>query len=582
MAKQKNIYKKLRKSVTEEIMSFLIREMLSKEEIKSLANRCELRYDGVRTSTVPVDILIEDLAKRFLDDPDSGLNITKYLLKKIDRESLNLSNMTAKQIKKVYSVERIMSEGPERGSSMIISMLIDPRSEINEYAVQLWEKINEILDESEGELENILGRLFEEDDDEMEEDDETEEDEEESEIDEILIELEEQMRGGKLARIIDSFKPPRGIPDDDLMRVRLPIAMATVLLRYGYEEFTRALELFPDSREAQNNLQYIYKRQNRYDKVLSPHNRLLTNAIFTRIPGITLPRGSYLVDLQYKNWFQEAKLTTDMFDSRNIRLVGAPAKRKVRVQVGIVGFRYGLTNDLSLGLIAKYFSRELKIQVSAIEGQQKTTHTMSTPTARGLGDMQFLFKYHLWGRRKTHLSFYNLLTIPIGREKTATDFVSIRTISGEVQNFHIKRKIPLGADSFDVTPGLAFTTFIDPAVLHFNIQYRFTDGKYVSDEFRTDCGIIYPLNKAVNATIETGYRWRDDTRQELLPPESGEDIDLDFTEKGGHTVFFSPGLQFEVSRGLKLEMGVKIPVVKQKEGWAEEYIFHVGMARMVF
>jgi len=261
MAKQKNIYKKLRKSVTEEIMSFLIREMLSKEEIKSLANRCELRYDGVRTSTVPVDILIEDLAKRFLDDPDSGLNITKYLLKKIDRESLNLSNMTAKQIKKVYSVERIMSEGPERGSSMIISMLIDPRSEINEYAVQLWEKINEILDESEGELENILGRLFEEDDDEMEEDDETEEDEEESEIDEILIELEEQMRGGKLARIIDSFKPPRGIPDDDLMRVRLPIAMATVLLRYGYEEFTRALDRMKEQIEEDRRKEEILQEK---------------------------------------------------------------------------------------------------------------------------------------------------------------------------------------------------------------------------------------------------------------------------------------------------------------------------------
>ncbi|GEM_PF-193868 len=238
MAKQKNIYKKLRKSATEEIISFLIRGMLSKDEIKSLANKCELRYDGVRTSTVPVDILIEDLAKRFLDDPDSGLNITKYLLKRIERDSLTLSNMTVKQIKERYPVGKVMNEGPERGSGMIMSMLIDPRKEVNEYAIQLYEKISEILDESEEELEDILEQLIDEDD----EDEAQMRDDETSEIDEILIEIENQMRGGKLIRIIDSFKPPKGVSDDDLMRVRLPIALATVLLRYGYDEFAKILD----------------------------------------------------------------------------------------------------------------------------------------------------------------------------------------------------------------------------------------------------------------------------------------------------------------------------------------------------
>ena len=207
---------------------------------------------------------------------------------------------------------------------------------------------------------------------------------------------------------------------------------------------------------------------------------------------------------------------------------------------------------------------------------------MASPKATGLGDLEFLLKYHLWGQRKTHLSFYNLLTIPIGEKKIATADASIHTPEIS-QDFHVRRRVPMGADSFDFTPGLAFTTFLDPAILHINLQYRITDGKYVGDEFRTDCAIIYPLNKSVNATIETGYRWRDDTRQELLPPESGSgDLDTRLTEKGGHTVFFSPGSQFTVGRGLKLELGVKIPVHKQKKGWAEDYVFHVGMAKMVF
>jgi hypothetical protein len=351
-------------------------------------------------------------------------------------------------------------------------------------------------------------------------------------------------------------------------------------------EFTRALEIYPNSLVAQNNLQYVYKRLNRYDNVLSPHNRLLTNAVFTRIPGLTLPRGSFLFDLQYRNWYQEAPLTKDMFDDESIKLVGAPESRATRVQLGIIGIRYGLTNDLTLGLIGRYLSKELNIEVNDIGDMQAINgSTTARPDATGFGDLEFLLKYHLWGQRKTHLSFYNILTLPVAEEKTARTDVTVKTVDNNnkvvFKDFHIKRRVPMGADSFDFTPGLAFSTFLDPAILHINLQYRITDGKYIGDEFRTDCAIIYPLNKSVNATIETEYRWRDDTRQELLPPKS--DVSgSKFTEKGGHTVFVSPGFQFAVGRGLKLEMGVKIPVVKQQDGWEEDFVFHVGMAKIVF
>lgn len=345
-------------------------------------------------------------------------------------------------------------------------------------------------------------------------------------------------------------------------------------------EFTRALEIYPDSRAAQNNLQYVYKRLNKYDHALSPHSRLLTNAVFTRIPGMTLPRGGMLVDLQYKNWAQEAPLTLDMFESDEVRLVGAPDSRGVRVQVGIMGLRYGLTNDITLGLIGKYFFRKLELETNVVADRQIAATTKARPRVEGVGDLQFLVKYHLWGQRKTHLAFYNLLTLPIADEKIAETNVR-HQVPGGIMVSNIRRRIPMGAESFDFTPGLAFTTYLDPAIFHLNVQYRFTDGKYVGDEFRTDCGIIYPLYKSVNATIEAGYRWRDDTRQEFLQPQSGP-IDNRFTEKGGNTVFFSPGFLFEVGRGVKLELGVKIPLVKQKKGWAEDFVFHAGMSIIKF
>jgi hypothetical protein len=63
-------------------------------------------------------------------------------------------------------------------------------------------------------------------------------------------------------------------------------------------------------------------------------------------------------------------------------------------------------------------------------------------------------------------------------------------------------------------------------------------------------------------------------------PGGPEEIDTSFTSKGGHSFFIAPGLQFTLARGLKLELGVKIPVVKQSEGWQESTVYHVGFVMM--
>ncbi|MEA3469370.1 MAG: tetratricopeptide repeat protein [Thermodesulfobacteriota bacterium] len=356
-------------------------------------------------------------------------------------------------------------------------------------------------------------------------------------------------------------------------------------------EFKRALEINPDSFAAQNHLQYIYKRLHNYDFVLSPRNKMLTNGIFARIPGTTLPQGGIAFAMHYRNWRQTSRLTIDMFDNDQIFLAEpSPSERTTRIQSSVMGIRYGLSNNFTIGLMALYFERDVELQFG-YKGMQEVN---ANPVVRGIGDLQFMVKYHLWGHKRNHLSLYNLLTIPTGKEKIATSEDYIWTF-GEFTK--VTRKIPLGSGSYDFTPGIALTTFYDPVIFQSNIQYRITDHKRVGDELAANFGAIYPLNDSVNALLETGYRWHGDTERDqtmyvlLLRPDylgpmwipgGPEEIETSLTSKGGHSLFIAPGLQFMLARGLKLELSVKFPILKQAEGWREGIVFHAGLVMMRF
>ncbi len=345
-------------------------------------------------------------------------------------------------------------------------------------------------------------------------------------------------------------------------------------------EFTKALELYPDSLEAQNNLQYIYKRLHKYDTVLSPHNRRLTNGIFSRVGGTTLPKGSFMFDIAYRSWHQEAPFREDMFDDPDVVQEITPAERKSDIRMVETGLRYGLTSDLTIGIIPKFFKREADIDLGATFGETVVAEV------EGIGDTVFLAKYHMWGERKKHISLYNLLSIPTGdTEKTGgTD--------------KVWRRIPLGSGSYDFAPGIAFSADTGPVIVHSNMHYLFTDGVEIGDEFRTNLAFVYQFGKVAFACLELNYRWRDDVkrRQHLIAyklrpdiiggpeqiPAGQVEINTEYTETGGHTLFISPGFKLEIAEGLKLELGMQIPVIKQDYGWAEETIFHFGLTKSFF
>ena len=338
-------------------------------------------------------------------------------------------------------------------------------------------------------------------------------------------------------------------------------------------QFKRALRINPDSRVAMNQLQYVNKMSGRYDNIVLPFLQRISSPIFTRTPGMTLPRGIFSFGFLTRYWEQEADLTEDMFIGARPPLVWVPlpAKRSTDVLQVVLDLRYGLTDNITIGLFPRWSTLWADDLVGS-SGDAKVT---------GLGDTNLLTKYQFWATRKTRISLFGLLSIPTGDEDAVGE-------SGRV-----RRNIPLGSGSFNFTPGIAFTTVKEyleaPLTIHANISYRITNGEVVPDELRCDLAITYPFSPAINSFMELNYRWRDSFIQPLFvttmppPPSTGpmvpDPVRVDFTlqEKSGYTLFLSPGFQFILDKDIRLNVGVQIPLIKPEGGWAEKFVVNFGI-----
>lgn len=343
------------------------------------------------------------------------------------------------------------------------------------------------------------------------------------------------------------------------------------------EEYVRVLEVDPQSRTANSQLEYLYKKTGRYAGVTETPQDMLTNATFTRVSGMTLPKGAYFTDFQFNYWVQKSTLTSDMFVG-DVPLTGAPPEREAHVSVWIFGLRYGITNSLTAGIIPKYFTRK---SVIPIESQG----TDAKPQASGLGDTVVMFKYLFHGVRTSYFSGNVLFSLPTGDDGVVDE------------DKGLTRKIPLGSGSLDTTLGLAYSSRFDPVTLHANAAYTFTDGELVGDSFTADLGLAYPLNDYVHTVLDLNYRWREDIITEQYvdvfvgrPEEIGpsfapipggmESVITEIKEEGGSILFISPSVQFFLDDNLKAEVGLQVPVLKPDNGWAEESVFHVAISKL--
>jgi hypothetical protein len=259
-----------------------------------------------------------------------------------------------------------------------------------------------------------------------------------------------------------------------------------------------------------------------------------------------------------------------------------PNRIRAKIHAFIWGIRYGVTDNFTVGLIPKYFYR--KAEPGQIIGQAGAVFEPKLQVA-GIGDTVFLTKYRLWGKRRAHLSVYHLLSIPTGDDKA------------EDRDGDVVRRIPLGSGSYDFCPGLAFTSVLDPLTLHAGVWYWIGD-RQAGNEFHLDFGLTLPAFHNFYSLVELNYRWSANAEQTQLiqrqlgrppggvppgqPPFEPTSEEVKIRLDGGHTLFVSPGFQYFITKTLKAEFGLQIPVIKPDDGWAEDVIFHVGIMKYLF
>ncbi len=280
------------------------------------------------------------------------------------------------------------------------------------------------------------------------------------------------------------------------------------------QQYSSLLEMFPGYAAAQNRLQYVYKRHHKFDFALPPYYQLVTNPSFNRISAFPMPAGKVLFDFQFRYWHQTATLTQDMFDEY-VPMFYSPEERNVHVRVWIMGLRYALTDNLTAGVIGKYFWNTVHVDLGAILGEDKTAKL----DVSGFGDTVFMLKYHLWGRRKTHLSIFNLISIPTGDQNA-------KGRDKHVWKQEIWHWVPLGSGSVDFIPGLAFATGRGPLLTNMNLSYRFTNGQHVGDEFNAGLAFMYAFNNSVYGDMELNYRWRGRSGESSTSWPCSEDLNI--------------------------------------------------------
>lgn len=331
------------------------------------------------------------------------------------------------------------------------------------------------------------------------------------------------------------------------------------------QEFQTALDITPEDKRALSSLEYIYRMSGRYDDE-GDNPSLVPSLIFGREPGFTLPSGGTILDWQVQS------LQRKQYENQG--------EQTINIWKLLIGIRYGLTNNLTLGIIPKLFWKKAYIlRPVGSAGEQQEYQ----PSVYGLGDTMILVKYCLWYRKKASLAAALNISFPTGDEKKTARYAGI--------DFPIS----LGSGKYEFMPSLAFSNGLgNLGYLHANFHYFFhrtSEPRYKDpgDEIGYNMGFCHPISllgtsylfsmpiTGLVAQIELNGLYTAKARMNENEEES------DVIKPGGNTLFLSPGVKLVFYPDLQLEAGVQFPIsIPQEEPWIKEPIFHIGFTKYIF
>lgn len=182
-------------------------------------------------------------------------------------------------------------------------------------------------------------------------------------------------------------------------------------------------------------------------------------------------------------------------------------------------------------------------------------------SADGIGDIALIGKYALFQDRS-----------PFKRREIFAlfgfDLPTGETNLKDAQGIRLPATLQPGSNSADLIAGGSAAWSLEHFSFYGDLNYRYnTDRAYTfGDIFGINLGIHYPLPKApiFSFSAEVGAQFIGRDTSDLEGP--GVYANKIVRDSGAELVFFSPGAQWDMGRGLSLSAGVQLPVHQNFRG----------------
>lgn len=240
--------------------------------------------------------------------------------------------------------------------------------------------------------------------------------------------------------------------------------------------------------------------------------------------------------------------------------------------VASIGVQYGVTNNLTVGVIAPYILR-YGIREGELENGVAEAHVLGD--VRGFGDLVVSAKYRVLDRHRNGVSLAFLAGVKTPTGETAEQAHGHDLFEAEFQpgsgswdpHFGIAAGRNIGPVSLDssvrytaATEGDQNTDLGDNLAYNLGVSWRIGKGAHVHDDG------VFERHQALDLVLEFNGEWQERERVDgTLDPHSG-----------GTQLFISPGLRYTSAFGWSSFLSVGFPVYEDLNGIQNETDFRAS------
>ena len=225
-----------------------------------------------------------------------------------------------------------------------------------------------------------------------------------------------------------------------------------------------------------------------------------------------------------------------------------------------LNFAYGISDNFQLELgIGWYSGRNfIDAELEEHDGELETESSIADP--EGLTDLSLRGKYRLYQGRLGQVSSILGIIFPVGDDDERLSNDEILEPSSQP-----------GSGTISIQAGLAYSNFITPKVtLNASSLYTYrreTGDFQIGQRVDNAITLAYKISEApeVSLFLETAHLYLDQDQ------EDGENN----INSGGHSLFLTPGVQFQITKDIGISLSPSFPVLQDLSGEQPETDFRI-------